>query len=87
MRIDVSTQVWRLWRGVSSFLASSRGDVLMEYVVMTLLIVGPLIMASEGLLFNIQGLAEGDVDNFGYVGQRFVLRWRMIMCGVGLPLP
>lgn len=72
---------------VCALLHSSRGDVLMEYVVMTLLIVTPLITASEGMLFNIQALAEGDVDNFGLVGQRFVLRWRMIMCGVGLPLP
>jgi len=59
----------------------------MEYVVVMLVVVLPLVASSDAILFNIQGLAEGDVDNFGFVGSMFTLRWRMVMSGVALPLP
>ena len=75
-----------LRRRLSSLPVCSGGGVLMEYVIVTLMVVGPLVGAGEQL-FNIQGFAEGDVENFGFVGRMFVGRWRMIMCGIGLPLP
>ena len=70
---------------------SERGDVLMEYVLLTILIVLPLIGVSSKLVqvpgptVTVDGAIEG--DNFGLFGDAFVRLYRMVMVGVCLPLP
>ncbi|GEM_PF-1855655 len=71
---------------------SVRGDVLLEYVLLTMIIVLPLVGVSVGLVnvsgkrtFSPGGAVEG--DDFGLLGNAFVDRYRMIMSGIGLPLP
>ena len=68
-----------------------RGDVLMEYVLLTLVIILPLVGVSVGLV-NVSGetFSQGDAvagDNFGLLGNAFVSRYRMVMSGISLPLP
>ena len=78
----------RGWRGC---WGSKRGDVLMEYVLLTILIVLPLIGVSSKLVqvpgptFTVDGALEG--DHFGLFGDAFVRLYRMVMSGVCLPLP
>ena len=76
-----------LWR-------SDRGDVLMEYVLLTVLIIIPMIGGSsilfapggDGPTFNdMNGQVSG--ENFGILGNSFVQLYRMVMSGVSLPLP
>ena len=70
---------------------SRRGDVLMEYVLLTVLIVMPLVGASSylyspsGRTFYIEGSLTG--QDFGILGNSFVQLYRMVMSGVSLPLP
>ena len=70
---------------------SERGDVLMEYVLLTILIVLPLIGVSSKLVqvpgptVTVDGALEG--DHFGLFGDAFVRLYRMVMSGVCLPLP
>jgi len=72
-------------------LGNERGDVLMEYVLLTILIVLPLIGVSSKLVqvpgptVTVDGAIEG--DNFGFFGDAFVRLYRMVMSGVCLPLP
>ncbi len=76
---------------VSSRLRDDRGDVLMEYVLLTVLIVLPLVGASTGFFnpsgrtFYVEGALSG--DDFGLFGNAFVQLYRMVMSGVCLPLP
>ena len=69
---------------------SERGDVLMEYVVLTTCIVLPLIGVTNGIfdpsgqVFNPAGDSTG---NFGILGQAFVGWYQRLVCGVGLPIP
>ncbi len=75
-------------------LRSDRGDVLMEYVLLTVLIVVPLIggftyvfdFTGEPPMF---GRSEGAItgQDFGVLGNSFVQLYRMVMSGVSLPLP
>lgn len=68
-----------------------RGDVLLEYVLMTVVIVLPLVGASvafvnpSGRTFTAEGAISG--EEFGLLGDAFVKLYRMVMCGVSLPLP
>jgi len=70
---------------------SDRGDVLMEYVLLTILIVLPLVGASTGMFnpsgrtFFVEGAISG--EDFGSLGNAFVQLYRMVMSGVSLPLP
>lgn len=71
---------------------SVRGDVLMEYMLLTMIIVLPLVGVSIGLVnvggkgtFSPGGAVEG--EDFGLLGNAFVDRYRMVMSGIGLPLP
>ena len=72
-------------------LREERGDVLMEYVLLTVLIVLPLVGVSVGLVnvngetFSPDGAVTG--EDFGLLGNAFVQRFRMVMSGVCLPLP
>ena len=72
-------------------LLDERGDVLMEYVLLTVLIILPLIGASTGIFdpsgrtFNIDGSLSG--EDFGTFGNAFVQLYRLVMSGVCLPLP
>ena len=72
-------------------LRSERGDVLLEYVLLTILIVLPLVGASTyiynptGKTFNVEGAISG--EEFGVLGDSFVKLYRMVMSGVSLPLP
>lgn len=72
---------------------SSRGDVLMEYVLLTVLIIVPLIggftyifdFSGKPPMFSPEGALSG--QDFGVVGNSFVQLYRMVMSGVSLPLP
>ena len=72
-------------------LREERGDVLMEYVLLTVLIILPLIGAStqlfdpSGQTFNVEGALSG--EDFGTFGNAFVQFYRLVMSGVCLPLP
>ena len=69
-----------------------QGGVMMEYVLLTLVFILPLIGVSFGLV-NANGqvlFAPADAvtgEDFGLVGNAIVDRCRMIMCGLCLPLP
>lgn len=86
-------------RCLAAFLARSaglphdrQGGLMMEYVLLTLVFILPLIGVSFGLV-NANGqvlFAPADAivgENFGLVGNAIVDRCRMIMCGLCLPLP
>jgi len=82
----------KLWIGdVFRSIRSERGDVLMEYLLLTILIVLPLVGASTGFFnpsgrtFYVEGALSG--DDFGILGNAFVQLYRMVMSGVSLPLP
>lgn len=68
-----------------------RGDVLAEYVLLTLFILLPLIGASVGLInpsgstFTVDGTLDG--GDFGLFGNAMVAMFRRIMCGLALPIP
>jgi Flp pilus assembly pilin Flp len=68
-----------------------RGDVLLEYVLLTVLIVLPLVGASTGFFnpsgrtFDVEGALGG--EDFGSFGTAFVQLYRLVMSGVCLPLP
>ena len=66
-----------------SGMAGDRGDVLMEYVLVTVLIVCPLVWGSVRI-FDPVGSLDGD---FGFLGNSFARMFRLIMTGIGLPLP
>jgi len=72
-------------------LLRERGDVLMEYVLLTALIVLPLVGVSTELV-NVSGRTFSASDavageDFGLLGNAFVQCYRMIMSGICLPLP
>ncbi len=76
---------WRQWWG------DERGDVLLEYVVVTVFILLPLIGAST-LLFNPSGqtlTTDGTIsgDDFGIFGNAMAQSFRRLMCGIALPVP
>jgi len=79
------------WPDRFAGMACDRGDVLMEYVIVTVLIVLPLIGAATGLFnpsgstFAVGGALDG--EDFGIIGNAFVEVWRRVMCGVALPIP
>lgn len=88
--------MWRVWWSLAgcrlrSLWRDEKGDVLMEYVIVTLAVILPLVGISGGVFsptgqtFNIQGGLAG--DDFGLLGNAFVDRWRMLLSGIGLPLP
>ena len=72
-------------------LREERGDVLLEYVLLTTLIVLPLVGVStelvnvSGQTFSASRAVPG--EDFGLLGNAFVQCYRMIMSGVCLPLP
>lgn len=69
----------------------ARGDVLFEYVILTVLIILPLVGASTGFFnpsgrtFDVEGALGG--EDFGTFGNAFVQLYRLVMSGVSLPLP
>lgn len=69
-----------------------RGDVLMEYVVVTVLILLPLIGAAS-ILFDPSGgptlTTDGTLagDDFGVLGNAMAQSFRRLMCGIALPVP
>lgn len=72
-------------------LERCRGDVLMEYLLLTLLIMLPLVGASTflynptGRAFDVEGSLSG--EDFGFFGNSFVQLYRLVMSGLCLPLP
>lgn len=68
-----------------------RGDVLLEYVVITTLIVLPLV-AVGSMLFNPTGIAvtdplTGQRITFGLFGDAFVGFYQRLIEGIRLPVP
>ena len=76
---------------VKRFRRDDRGDVLMEYVLLSVLIILPLVGAStylynpSGSTFDVEGALGG--EDFGILGNMFVDLYRMVMSGLSLPLP
>ena len=72
-------------------LTCERGGVLMEYVLVTAIIVGFFIGMSGfvsspvGKAFTVEGSVDG--DDFGFLGNAFVQMYRLIIKGISLPLP
>ena len=60
-----------------------RGDVLMEYVILTSAIIFPLAVY-DSVLFNPAGAVSG---NLGYFGEQFVGWFQRMIGGVSLPVP
>ena len=77
--------------GLLGALREERGDVLMEYVILTVLLILPLVGASTGFFnpsgrtFDVEGALSG--EDFGKFGNAFVQLYRLVMSGVCLPLP
>jgi Flp pilus assembly pilin Flp len=77
--------------GVKRFRCDERGDVLMEYVLVTVVIVLPMVGAAtyiynpSGVTFDLEGALGG--EDFGILGNMFVDLYRMVMSGLSLPLP
>lgn len=70
-----------------------RGDVLLEYVVVTVFILLPLLGASS-ILFEPSGNAhtlttDGTLagNDFGVLGNAMAQSFRRLMCGIALPVP
>ena len=55
----------------------------MEYVLVTVFIMCPLVWGFT-VMFDPAGSPDGD---FGFFGNSFVDMFRLIMSGLGLPLP
>ena len=64
-------------------LACERGDVLMEYVILTVSVMIPLVVAQDAL-FNPAAAWSGDL---GYFGEQFVGWMQRMLNGVALPVP
>jgi len=83
-------QVIDAGRRVCRMLCEERGDVLMEYVLLNILIVLPLVGMSSTLV-QVPGptfTGANSIDqSFGLFGDAFVNLYRMVMSGVCLPLP
>jgi len=62
----------------------TRGDVLMEYVILTTLIILPLVVMEDVVIFDPAGSVTG---NFGFVGNMFVGWIQRLICGLSLPVP
>lgn len=69
----------------------TRGDVLMEYVLINLLVVLALAGVGSGLVnpsgstFTVDGTVSG--DNYGLFGNALVESWQRVMSGIALPVP
>lgn len=63
----------------------------MEYVIVTVLVLLPIVGASTGFFsptgrtFTVDETLAG--DNYGVFGNAVVEEWRRIMCGLSLPVP
>lgn len=64
-------------------LGSERGDVLMEYVVLTAFVIMPLTVYGR-VLFNPAGAPSGDL---GYFGEQFTGWMQRMIGGISLPMP
>ena len=81
--------VGRLFGGrrTVSLAACDRGDVLLEYVIITTLIILPLVAAGN-MLFNPSGIDPvTGRRNLGMLGEAFVGLYQRVVCGIGLPVP
>jgi hypothetical protein len=71
---------------VSALCSNQRGDVLLEYVLITTSIILPLVSGVDAL-FNPSGINDSGQADFGYVGKSFLEFYQRIVCGIGLPVP
>jgi len=60
-----------------------QGGVLMEYVLVTVFIMCPLVWGFSKM-FDPSGSLDG---NFGFLGNSLVQMFRLVMSGLCLPLP
>jgi hypothetical protein len=73
------------------FIREERGDVLFEYVLLTVGVLLPLVGAAAlgfnpgGATFTTDGTLAG--DNYGVFGNALVESLRRILCGLSLPVP
>lgn len=75
---------------------TARGDVLMEYVLLMVCIVVPLVCGSK-FLYNAGGGTQGMTasaalalekeEDFGLVGNNLVKMFRRTFTGLALPIP
>ncbi len=91
MNKKVEKVLWWVKTRVATLMVDEGGDVLMEYIVLTVLIILPLVGASTGFFnpsgrtFDVEGALGG--EDFGTFGNAFVQFYRLVMSGVCLPLP
>ena len=92
-----------MMRKIRSFMKDERGAILMEYIILTLSILFPLVLY-DTFVFNVAGTdsfeeassepqnilfnVQGSIQgDFGYFGNRFVEWYQRMMCGLALPIP
>ena len=70
-----------------------RGDVLMEYVLLMVVIIVPLVCGSK-VIYDAGGGSTASAamglekeDDYGIVGNNFVKMFRRTFMGLALPLP
>ena len=68
---------------MKKLLNCERGDVLMEYAILTMVVLIPLVVADQAL-FNPAGAVKGDL---GYFGEQFAGWMQRMIGGVSLPIP
>jgi len=88
MRLMFSS--WRRWvfSWCGSLLRDNSGAVLMEYVVLSLVMLGVLVgldVATGVTLFNFEGTVTG--QDFGLFGNAFMDWYHRIVDTVALPVP
>ena len=90
-------------RKIRSYMKDERGAILMEYVILTISFLFPLVLydtfffdvapspthlGASSEPGNILFNVSGSVQgDFGYFGNRFVEWYQRMMCGLALPVP
>ena len=70
-----------------------RGDVLLEYVLLMVLIIVPVVCGTK-VIFDVGGGSTSSAaiglekeDDYGIVGNNFVKMFRRTFMGLALPVP
>lgn len=78
---------------MKKFRRRERGDVAMEYVLLMVLIIVPLVCGSK-VIYNAGGgttasaaIALEKEDDYGIVGNNLVKMFRRTFMGLALPVP
>lgn len=89
------TRHWNRRNAMRRPNGGERGDMLMEYVLLLVLIIVPVVCGSK-IIFDASGtpgstasagMALDPPDDFGIVGNNFVDMFRRTFSGLALPTP